>query len=152
VRWPHSLWRAVIVIGLIAVSLPVAAESQTRHPRRRVPPPPTQGYFESYFGTSTVELHGLRVPVVIKTEAHERILLLASYWAMMMNTQLRVVSAMDHIHARKSAHYAGLAVDFQGARKDLDGLALWFKKWGYRVYWRQRGHWNHVHVEEVQHE
>jgi len=147
-RWRLTLWKAVVVIGLIAVTLPVAAESRSQR-RKRVPPPPTQGYFVSSFGPSSVELHGLRVPVVIRTEAHERILVLASYWAMLMNTQLRVVSAMDHIHARKSAHYRGLAVDFQGSRKDLDGLAKWFRTWGYKVYWRQRGHWRHLHAEEI---
>lgn len=137
---------AFTMMVTLCVGIPVGA--QTRH--RRVVPPKTQGYFAGYWGSSAVELRGLRVPVVIKTQSQRTILLLADYWATIHGAQLRVVSGMDHIHARHSAHYKGMAIDIQAPTEVLDALAIWFKGWGYRVLWRTRGHWHHVHIEELE--
>lgn len=144
-EWRHTSWKVVVAIALIVSfhSDPAGAQSH----RRRVPPPVSQGYYQTSSGPSSIELRGLRVPVRIETPAHEQILFLAAYWAEMLGAKLRVVSAMDHVHARRSAHYAGLAIDFQGDH--LSSLAEWFRKWGYRVYWRVPGHYKHVHVEEI---
>jgi hypothetical protein len=71
---------------------------------------------------------------------------LADIWATRTGEAVRLVSANDHIHARGSAHYAGLALDFQSA--DDDGLSAMFKLYGYRVLWRVPGHYGHVHVEQ----
>lgn len=142
-EWLNLTMRVCIISLIVSFHSAPASAQRLRH---RPLPPPTQGFFVSSFGTSLVELHGLRVPIVISTEAHQRILLLASYWAEMLGASLRVVSAMDHIHARQSAHYSGMAIDFQG--EHLDSLATWFREWGYTVYWKQPGHWKHVHVED----
>jgi len=58
------------------------------------------------------------------------------------------VSANDHVHSRRSAHYAGLALDFQTS--DPEGLAATFRQAGYRVLWKVPGHFGHVHVEHDQ--
>jgi hypothetical protein len=71
---------------------------------------------------------------------------LADIWAARTGEAVRLVSANDHIHARGSAHYAGLALDFQSA--DDDGLSAMFKLYGYRVLWRVPGHYGHVHVQQ----
>ena len=55
------------------------------------------------------------------------------------------MSANDHVHSRGSAHYAGLALDFQSS--DPDGLSEAFRLAGYRVLWKVPGHYGHVHVE-----
>ena len=56
------------------------------------------------------------------------------------------VNENDHIHARRSAHYAGFAVDLHSS--DLDALARTMKSAGYRVLWKVPGHYSHVHVED----
>jgi hypothetical protein len=57
------------------------------------------------------------------------------------------VSANDHVHSRKSAHYAGAALDWHGADGALDKLSMFYKQFGHTVYWRVAGHYNHLHVE-----
>ena len=56
------------------------------------------------------------------------------------------MSANDHIHSRRSAHYAGFAVDLHSS--DLDALARTMRSAGYHVLWRVPGHYGHVHVED----
>jgi hypothetical protein len=70
----------------------------------------------------------------------------ANIWATRTGQEVRLVSANDHVHSRGSAHYAGLALDFQSP--DADGLATMFRLAGYRVLWNVRGHYGHVHVEQ----
>ena len=86
------------------------------------------------------------MPVHMTTRESLRMFGLADIWATRTGEAVRLVSANDHIHARGSAHYAGLALDFQSA--DPDGLSAMFKLAGYRVLWRVPGHYGHVHVEE----
>ena len=71
---------------------------------------------------------------------------LADIWAARTTEAVRLVSANDHIHARGSAHYAGLALDFQSSNPD--GLSSMFRLAGYRVLWKVPGHYGHVHVEQ----
>jgi hypothetical protein len=71
---------------------------------------------------------------------------LADIWATRTDEAVTLVSANDHIHARRSAHYAGMALDFQSSNPD--GLSTMFKSEGYRVLWRVPGHYGHVHVEQ----
>ena len=75
-----------------------------------------------------------------------RIFDIADVWATRTGNTVRLVSANDHVHARHSAHYAGLAVDLHGS--DLDSLAAMFRRIGYRVLWKVKGHFTHVHVED----
>jgi hypothetical protein len=70
---------------------------------------------------------------------------LASIWATRTGKEVRLVSANDHVHSRGSAHYAGMALDFQSS--DPDGLSEAFRLAGYRVLWKVPGHYGHVHVE-----
>ena len=70
---------------------------------------------------------------------------LADIWATRTGKEVRLVSANDHVHSRGSAHYAGLALDFQSS--DPDGLSEAFRLAGYRVLWKVPGHYGHVHVE-----
>jgi hypothetical protein len=71
---------------------------------------------------------------------------LADIWATRTGSNVRLVSANDHVHSRGSAHYEGKALDFQSS--DNDGLSALFREAGYRVLWRVPGHYGHVHVEE----
>jgi hypothetical protein len=71
---------------------------------------------------------------------------LADIWATRTAEAVRLVSANDHVHTRGSAHYAGLALDFQSSNSD--GLSAMFRLAGYRVLWRVPGHYGHVHVEQ----
>ena len=71
---------------------------------------------------------------------------LADIWAARTGEGVRLVSANDHVHSRRSAHYAGLALDFQSS--DPDGLSTVFRLAGYRVLWNVPGHYGHVHVEQ----
>ena len=87
------------------------------------------------------------MPVHMTTRESLRMFGLADIWATRTGEAVRLVSANDHIHARGSAHYAGLALDFQSA--DPDGLSAMFKLAGYRVLWRVPGHYGHVHVEQL---
>lgn len=91
-------------------------------------------------------IDGLRVPVNLTSRESLRIFDLADIWATRTGQQVRLVSANDHVHRRGSAHYAGLALDFQSS--DPDGLATTFHLLGYRVLWKVPGHFGHVHVEQ----
>jgi hypothetical protein len=71
---------------------------------------------------------------------------LADIWATRTGQDVRLVSANDHVHSRRSAHYAGLALDFQTS--DPEGLSTTFRLAGYRVLWKVPGHYGHVHVEQ----
>jgi predicted TIM-barrel fold metal-dependent hydrolase len=71
---------------------------------------------------------------------------LADIWATRTGHDVRLVSANDHVHSRGSAHYAGLALDFQSS--DPEKLSTVFRFAGYRVLWKVPGHYGHVHVEE----
>ena len=71
---------------------------------------------------------------------------IADIWAARTGTDVRLVSANDHVHSRGSAHYDGKALDFQSS--DMDGLSAVFRQAGYRVLWKVPGHYGHVHVEE----
>ena len=71
---------------------------------------------------------------------------LADIWATRTGQDVRLVSANDHVHSRGSAHYAGLALDFQSS--DPEGLSTTFRLAGYRVLWKVPGHYGHVHVEQ----
>jgi hypothetical protein len=90
-------------------------------------------------------IRGLREPVRVTSREALRIFDLADIWAARTNNTVRLVSANDHIHGRRSAHYTGFAVDLHAS--DLDGLARALRMAGYRVVWNVPGHYGHVHVE-----
>ncbi len=90
-------------------------------------------------------IEGLRVPVKLTSRESLRMFDLADIWAARTGERVRLVSANDHIHSRRSAHYAGLALDFQAS--DPDGLSATFRRAGYKVLWRVPGHFGHVHVQ-----
>ena len=90
-------------------------------------------------------IRGLRVPVHLTSRDALRMLDLAEIWAARTRHDVRLVSANDHVHSRGSVHYVGLALDFHSS--DPDGLAAAFRRAGYRVLWKVRGHYQHVHVE-----
>jgi len=71
---------------------------------------------------------------------------MADIWAARTGKRVRLVSANDHVHSHGSAHYEGLALDFQSS--DPDALSATFRQAGYRVLWRVPGHFGHVHVEQ----
>jgi hypothetical protein len=89
----------------------------------------------------------LRVPVHLTSRDSLRIFDLADIWAARTGADVQLVSGNDHIHTRGSAHYEGEAVDFHSS--DLDGLAAMLRAAGYRVLWKVRGHYSHVHAECV---
>ena len=91
-------------------------------------------------------IDGLRVPVHLTSRESLRIFDMADIWAARTGERVRLVSANDHVHSRGSAHYAGLALDFQSS--DPDALSATFRQAGYRVLWRVPGHFGHVHVEQ----
>ena len=91
-------------------------------------------------------IRGLRVPVHLTSRDSLRILDLVEIWASRTGQEIRLVSANDHVHSRRSAHYLGLALDFHSS--DPDGLARMLRSAGYRVLWKVPGHYAHVHVEE----
>jgi hypothetical protein len=91
-------------------------------------------------------VRGLRVPVNLTSRESLRIFDLADIWATRTGQDVRLVSANDHVHSRGSAHYAGLALDFQSS--DPEGLSTTFRLAGYRVLWKVPGHHGHVHVEQ----
>jgi hypothetical protein len=91
-------------------------------------------------------IDGLRVPVNLTSRESLRMFDLADIWATRTGQLVRLVSANDHVHSRRSAHYEGLALDFQSS--DPDGLSATFRLAGYRVLWRVPGHFGHVHVEQ----
>jgi hypothetical protein len=90
-------------------------------------------------------IRGLRVPVHLTSRDALRIFDLADIWAARTGNEVRLVSANDHVHTRRSAHYQGEALDFHSS--DPDGLAEVFRQGGYRVLWKVAGHYAHVHVE-----
>ena len=90
-------------------------------------------------------IRGLRVPVHLTSREALRMLDQAEIWAARTRQDVRLVSANDHVHSRRSVHYLGLALDFHSS--DPDGLAAAFRRLGYRVLWKVRGHYQHVHVE-----
>jgi hypothetical protein len=86
------------------------------------------------------------MPVHMTTRESLRMYGLADIWAARTAAAVRLVSANDHVHARGSAHYAGMALDFMSSNPD--GLSTMFKLAGYRVLWKVPGHYGHVHVEQ----
>jgi hypothetical protein len=90
-------------------------------------------------------IDGLRVPVRVTSREALRILDIADIWAVRANQGVRLVSANDHVHSRRSAHYLGLALDFHST--DPGGLASFLRWAGYRVLWNVKGHYGHVHVQ-----
>jgi hypothetical protein len=90
-------------------------------------------------------IRGLREPVRLTSPEAQRILDLADIWAVRSRSEVTLVSANDHIHSPRSAHYAGLAVDLHASNPD--GLARALKDAGYRVLWKVPGHYTHIHVE-----
>jgi hypothetical protein len=70
---------------------------------------------------------------------------MADVWATRTGNTVRLVSANDHLHARQSVHYAGLAVDLHSSAPDA--LAEAMRRLGYRVLWKVPGHFGHLHVE-----
>ncbi|HEX2340675.1 MAG TPA: hypothetical protein VHI98_09375 [Vicinamibacterales bacterium] len=91
-------------------------------------------------------IRGLRVGVNLTSREALRIFDLADIWAARTGQDVRLVSANDHVHSRGSAHYAGLALDFQSS--DPERLSTVFRLAGYRVLWKVPGHYGHVHVEQ----
>jgi len=91
-------------------------------------------------------VRGLRVPVSLTSRESLRMFDLADIWATRTGRDVRLVSANDHVHSRRSAHYEGLALDFQSS--DSEGLSTLFRLAGYRVLWKVPGHYGHVHVEQ----
>lgn len=69
----------------------------------------------------------------------------ADIWALRTGHEVRLVSANDHVHSRKSMHYAGLAIDLHSSAPDE--LAAAMRRLGYRVLWRVPGHFGHLHIE-----
>ena len=69
----------------------------------------------------------------------------ADIWARRTGHSVRLVSANDHVHARRSMHYAGLAIDMLSDAPDA--LAEMMRRAGYRVLWKVPGHFGHLHVE-----
>lgn len=78
----------------------------------------------------------------------QRIFDLADIWAGRTGQQVTLVSANDHVHMPRSAHYAGLAVDLHSSAPGA--LAALMRRLGYTVFWNVPGHWNHVHVQAGQ--
>jgi hypothetical protein len=70
---------------------------------------------------------------------------LADIWARRTGHEVRLVSANDHVHARKSMHYDGEAIDL--VSNAPDELAAALRALGYRVLWKVPGHFGHMHVE-----
>ena len=91
-------------------------------------------------------IHGLRVPVNLTSRESLRMFNLADIWAARSGAYVVLVSGNDHVHSRRSAHYAGLALDFQSSNPD--GLSAMFRLAGYRVLWKVPGHYGHVHVQQ----
>jgi len=87
------------------------------------------------------------VPVHLTSRESLRMFDLADIWATRTGNDVRLVSANDHVHTRESAHYAGLALDFHSS--DPDTLSALFRQMGYRVLWKVRGHFGHLHVEHL---
>jgi hypothetical protein len=89
------------------------------------------------------------VPVRLTSREALRIFDVADIWAARTGNSVLLVSANDHAHARGSAHYLGLALDFHSS--DPDALAATLRAAGYHVLWKVPGHYAHVHVEDGSH-
>jgi hypothetical protein len=87
------------------------------------------------------------VPVHLTSRESLRMFDLADIWSARTGNDVRLVSANDHVHSRESAHYAGLALDFHSS--DPDALSSLFRRMGYHVLWKVRGHFGHLHVEHL---
>lgn len=72
---------------------------------------------------------------------------LADIWARRTGNEVRLVSANDHVHSRKSMHYAGQAIDLHSSAPDA--LAEAMRSLGFRVLWRVPGHFGHLHIEAM---
>jgi hypothetical protein len=72
---------------------------------------------------------------------------LADIWARRTGEVVRLVSANDHVHSRRSAHYEGLAIDLHSSAPSALAKAL--REAGYAVLWNVPGHFGHVHVQAV---
>jgi hypothetical protein len=92
----------------------------------------------------------LRESVRLTSREALRMYHLADIWATRTGTEVRLVSANDHVHSRGSAHYEGRAIDLHAS--DLPALARAMRDAGYRVLWNVPGHYTHVHVEAAQDE
>ena len=90
-------------------------------------------------------IRGLRERVRLTTRESLQIFDLADIWAARTGNTVTLVSANDHVHSRRSAHYAGVAVDLHTS--DPEGLSTALRNHGYRVLWNVPGHHSHVHVE-----
>ena len=90
-------------------------------------------------------IRGLRESVRLTSREALRMFHLADIWATRTGTEVRLVSANDHVHSRGSAHYEGRAIDLHAS--DLPALARAMRDAGYRVLWNVPGHYTHVHVE-----
>jgi hypothetical protein len=90
-------------------------------------------------------IRGLRVPVYLSSREALRIFDIADIWAARTGHTVRLVSANDHVHSRRSAHYSGLALDLHSSHPA--GLAEALRLAGYRVLWNVPGHYGHVHAE-----
>jgi len=86
------------------------------------------------------------MPVHLTSRESLRMYALADIWAARTAVAVRLVSANDHVHARGSAHYAGMALDFLSSNPDA--LSTMFRLAGYRVLWKVPGHYGHIHVEQ----
>ena len=90
-------------------------------------------------------IQGLRESVRVTSREALRIFDLADIWATRTGHSVRLVSANDHVHSRRSAHYEGRALDLHSSNPDA--LAKVMRAAGYRVLWRVPGHYGHLHVE-----
>jgi hypothetical protein len=75
---------------------------------------------------------------------------LAAIYAARTGSTVSLVSANDHLHSVRSAHYRDAAVDLHANEATLDGLRAWYEERGYRVLWRVPGHYGHLHAEAAQ--
>ena len=93
-------------------------------------------------------IRGLRESVRLTSRETLRMFDLVDIWAARTDNEVTLVSANDHVHARGSAHYAGVALDLHSS--DAAGLSAALRQAGFRVLWNVPGHWAHVHVELLQ--
>ena len=68
---------------------------------------------------------------------------LADIWARRTGEEVRLVSANDHVHSRKSAHYEGRAIDLHSSANAA--LARVLRGAGYAVLWNVPGHFGQPH-------
>ena len=90
-------------------------------------------------------IRGLRERVKLTSRAALRMFDLADIWARRTGNEVRLVPGNDHVHARRSMHYAGMAIDVISSSPDA--LADAMRRLGYRVLWKVPGHFGHVHIE-----